>query len=142
MKACPYLTFAGQCAQAIELYKKAFKTDTLVLMKFSDIPPSPDFPLPKEAKELILQATLKIGESIVRMSDCFGHPLNEQETERVAIAVESDVPTVKHAFATLAEEGRVGVPLSEQFYSPCTGVVFDKFGVMWNLIADPQQPAK
>jgi len=135
MNVRPYLTFAGQCAAAIELYKKAFKTDTLEVMRFGDMPPSPDFPLPDEAKELILQATIKFGEHYIRLSDCFGHPLNEQETERVSLVVEADVETIKHAFAILAEEGRVGAALSEQFYSPCTGVVFDKFGVMWNLVA-------
>jgi len=25
--------------------------------------------------------------------------------------------------------------LAETFYSPCAGVVFDKFGVMWNFVA-------
>ena len=135
MNIRPYLTFAGQCAQAIELYKRAFKTDTLELMKFSDMPPDPDFPLPEEAKGLILQATLKFGEHYIRMSDCFGHQLNEQETERVSLVVEADAETIKHAFGVLAQEGRVGVELSAQFYSPCTGVVFDKYGVMWNLVA-------
>ncbi|MCL2580091.1 MAG: VOC family protein [Oscillospiraceae bacterium] len=135
MKIRPYLTYAGQCAEAIELYKRAFKTDTIQVMKFKDMPPDPNFPLPEEAKDLILQATMLFGDEFIRLSDCFGHPLNDAQTERVSLAVEADTETVSHAFYTLAKEGRVGMELSEQFYSPCAGVVFDKFGVMWNLIA-------
>ena len=135
MKVRSYLTFAGQCAEAIALYKRAFKTDTLQVMKLSDMPPNPAFPVPEEAKDLIMQATLQFGGDFIRMSDCFGAPLNEQETERISIAVETDADAIRHAFGVLAEEGRVGMELSEHFYSPCAGVVFDKFGVMWNLVA-------
>ena len=135
MKIRPYLTYAGQCAEAIELYKRAFQTDTLQVMKFSDMPPDPSFTLPEEAKNLILQATMLFGDEFIRLSDCFGYPLNARETERVSLAVEADVEAIQYAFATLSEEGRVGMELAPTFYSPCAGVVFDKFGVMWNLVA-------
>ena len=83
-----------------------------------------------------MQCTLNIGSDFIRLSDCGpGHDLNAQETERISLAVEADTDSVRHAFSVLAEEGCVGMPLEETFYSPCAGVVFDKFGVMWNLVA-------
>ncbi len=76
-----------------------------------------------------------MGDDFIRLSDCGpGHALNDQDTEKLSIAVEADVDAVRHAFAVLAEEGNVGIPLAETFYSPCAGVVFDKFGVMWNFV--------
>ena len=63
----------------------------------------------------------------------------DPESERISLAVEASTEEVKHAFCVLSEEGRVGIPLAETFYSPCTGVVFDKFGVMWNLITPKRQ---
>jgi PhnB protein len=48
MKIRPYLTFNGTCAEAIELYKRAFKTDTLQVLRFSDMPPNPNFQIPDE----------------------------------------------------------------------------------------------
>ena len=138
MKIRPYLTFNGQCAQAIELYKKAFRTDTLELMLFGDMPPMPGRDLPEEYKGKVLQATLKFGDDFIRMSDCGpDHGLNEQETERLSLAFEASEDAVRHAFDTLKKDGRVGMELEETFYSPCFGVVFDKFGVMWNLAATP-----
>ena len=139
MKAVIYLTFPGNCAEAIELYKQAFNTTTTHVMKFGDMPPSENFPIPAEYTDRILQATLKTnGDDYIRMSDCGpGHPFNNAETEQVAIAIEDiSVDAVKHAFDVLSKDGgRVGMPLSQTFFSECFGVVFDKFGVMWNLSA-------
>lgn len=137
MKIRPYITFDGQCKEAVELYKKAFKTDTLELMLFSDMPPMPGRELPEEYKGRVLQATLKFGDDFIRMSDCADHGLNERETERLSLAFEASEDAVRHAFDTLKKDGRVGMELEETFYSPCFGVVFDKFGVMWNLAATP-----
>lgn len=135
MKIRPYVTFQGTCGEAIELYKRAFKTDTIDVARFSDIPPNPDFPIPDEYRDCILQATLKFGDDFIRMSDCGpGQELNDPESERISLAIETGEEEVRHAFAVLAEEGRIGMPLAETFYSPCAGVVFDKFGVMWNFI--------
>ncbi|MCL1996741.1 MAG: VOC family protein [Defluviitaleaceae bacterium] len=138
MKPRIYLTFDGQCSEAIELYKRAFKTDTLELMLFDQMPAIPGYTLPEKYKTRVMQATLKFGNDFIRMSDCGyapGFKLNEQETERISVSVEMGVDETKHAFAILSEEGRVGIPLAGTFYSPCAGVVFDKFGVMWNFSA-------
>ena len=68
----------------------------------------------------------------MRLSDC-PKKLNDPESERISLAIEATVTDVKHAFDILAEEGHVGIPLAETFYSPLATVVFDKLGVMWNL---------
>jgi len=77
---------------------------------------------------------LVFGDDFIRMSDC-PQKLNAPESERISLAIETSVDEVKYAFPILAEEGRVAIPLAETFYSPCAGVVFDKFGVMWNFVA-------
>ncbi len=136
MKISPYLTFNGNCAEAIVLYKKAFQTDTLQVMRFSDMPPNPHFPIPEAYENRILQATLRFGDDYIRMSDCGpGQPLNDPESARVSLAMEASVEQVQFAFGVLKQEGRVGMELAATFYSPCAGIVFDKFGVMWNFSA-------
>ena len=135
MKIRPYLTYKSNCEEAIELYKRAFRTDTIECLRLSDMPPVEGFTITEEYKNRILQATLKLGDDFIRMSDCGPmQELNEAETERLSIAVETGVEEVKYAFGVLSEEGRVAMPLEATFYSPCAGVVFDKFGVMWNFV--------
>ncbi len=135
MKIRPYLTF-NTCEEAITLYKTAFRTETEHVMRFSDMPANPDFPIPEEYKNRILQCTMKFGDEFIRLSDCGpGGELNDPESERISLAIETSIEDTMYAFNILAAEGRVGIPLTETFYSPCAGVVFDKFGVMWNFAA-------
>lgn len=60
--------------------------------------------------------------------------LNDTPIERISIAVETSVDEVKHVFTVLSEEGIVGIPLQQTFFSPCQWVVKDKFGVMWTFV--------
>ena len=136
MKTRTYMTFDGECKNAIEHYKKALNTTTESMLLFGEMPPNPNFPIPEDYKDRVLQATLIIGDDLIRMSDCGpGHNLNGVETERLSVVLEATVDEIKHAFSVLSEGGKIGMALEETFYSPCAGVVFDKFGVMWNLAA-------
>lgn len=135
LKIRPYLTFNGNCEEAIELYKKAFKTDIKDITRYSSLPHKPGMEIPEEYKGKVLQATMKFGTDFIRLADVSPDmKLNDVETERVALMIEATLSDVKHAFDVLAEEGHVGTPLGETYYSPLAGVVFDKYGVMWNLV--------
>jgi len=136
MQIRPYLTFKGECQEAIELYKKAFKIEDSEIMRFSDMPENPEnpMPIPDSQKNWILQATLPFGDNIIRMSDTF-RELNDTPTERISIVVESTAEIINYAFDILAEDGNVKMPLQETFFSPRYGIVKDKFGIMWNLAA-------
>lgn len=139
MQIRPYLTFHGECQEAIELYKRAFKTEVTDIMRFSDIPPSPDNPIEIQdnQKDWILQATIPFGDNFMRLSDSF-REINDESTDRIGIVVEASVDIVTHAFEVLADEGKIDMPLQETFFSPSYGIVYDKFGVMWNLAAMPE----
>ena len=139
MEIRPYLIFKGECQEAIELYKRAFKTEVAEIMRFSDIPQDPDNPvqIPDNQKDWIVMATLPFGDNFMRLSDTIGE-LNDVSTERISIAVETSIDEVKHAFPILAEEGNVNAPLHETFFSPCHGIVRDKFGVMWVFVGRDQ----
>lgn len=136
MEIRPYINFKGECQEAIDIYREAFDCEVLEISYFSDIPKDSNEPIEisDEQKKWILQGTLKFGNNFIRVSDCLGE-LNDVESERIAIVVEGIIDEIKHAFSTLSKEGRIGIPLQKTFFSPCHGVVFDKFGVMWNLFA-------
>lgn len=135
MQIRPYLYFNGECADAIALYKRAFGGEVTMLMRYCDAPPNPAMAnLPDAFKDRILQAMLQIGDNVIRLSDSMGQGGNAPG-ERVAIVVECTAEEVKRAFEALCEGGNVGMPLQQTFFSPCYGIVIDKFGVMWNLAA-------
>ena len=136
MQIRPYLSFHGECQEAIELYTKAFNIEKSEIMRFGDMPESPDNPMPisDEQKDWILQATLPFGDNFIRLSDS-PREINEDITDRIAVVVESTVEVVKQAFEVLQEDGMVLMPLQQTFFSPSYGILRDKFGVMWNLAA-------
>ena len=134
MKIRPYLTYQGTCLEAIKLYEKAFNIQATEITSYSDISANPENPVPEGFKDQVVQAILPIGDDFIRLSDC-PQELNAPESERISIAVEAPIAEINRAFSVLAEEGRVAIPLAETFYSPLAGVVFDKYGVMWNMIA-------
>ncbi|MGZ7208854.1 MAG: hypothetical protein ACXVHV_03170 [Methanobacterium sp.] len=103
MQIRPYLYFKGECQEAIELYKRAFKIEKSDIMRFSDL--TPDIEVPMEISEgqknWILQATLPFGDNFIRMSDSIGE-LNDASSDRVGIVVEDNADMVKHAFEVLS----------------------------------------
>ena len=136
MQVRPYLSFHGEGQEAIELYTKAFNIENSEIMRFADMPESPDntMPISEEQKDWILQATLPFGDNFIRLSDSLLE-INEDITDRIAVVVESSVEVVEQAFEVLKEEGMVIMPLQETFFSPSYGILRDKFGIMWNLAA-------
>ncbi|MGC7872870.1 hypothetical protein ACPUYX_15260 [Desulfosporosinus sp. SYSU MS00001] len=72
MQIRPYLTFKGNCQEAIEIYTRAFNTKASEIMKFSDLPQSPDnsMLISDEQKDWIIQATIPFGDNFMRLSDC------------------------------------------------------------------------
>jgi PhnB protein len=135
MQIRPYLIFKGECQEAIKLYERAFETKVSRIMRFSDLPQDPEKPMeiPESQKNWIVMATLPFGDTILSLSDTIGE-LNDQKSERTGIIVDCSIEQVKNAFTILSEEGEVGIPLQETFFSPCHGLVHDKFGVMWNFV--------
>lgn len=136
MQIRPYLSFHGECQEAIKLYTKAFNIEKSEIMRFGDMPESPDNPLQisDEQKDWILQATLPFGDNFMRLSDS-PREINDAPTDRIGIVVESSAEIVEKAFGVLKENGVVIMPLQQTFFSPSYGIVIDKFGVMWNLAA-------
>ena len=137
MQIRPYLSFQGECQEAMELYTKAFNIEASEdIMRFGDMPESPDNPLQisDEQKDWILQATLPFGDNFMRLSDS-PQEINDAPTDRIGIVVESSVEIVEKAFGVLQEDGEVIMPLQQTFFSPSYGIVIDKFDVMWNLAA-------
>ena len=135
MEIRPYLIFKGECQEAIELYEKAFNTKVSNIMRFSDMPLNQESPMeiPENKTEWVVMATLPLGNNFIRLSDTIGE-LNDAHTSRIGIIVECSIDEVKQAFRILAEEGNVGIPLQKTFFSPCHGLVYDKYGVMWNFV--------
>ncbi|MNY38336.1 hypothetical protein D3C86_1729560 [compost metagenome] len=131
-----YMNFNGNCREAVEFYAKVFETGAPQIMTFGEAPPSPDYPLPEEAKSLVMHSRLNIDGSNVMFSDVFpGMPFTAGNNISLAL-VTRDEAKVKTWFDKLKEGGSVTMELQETFWSKSYGSLKDKFGIDWQISLD------
>lgn len=128
-----YFNFNGNCRDAVEFYSKVFGIEKQKIMTFGDSPSDPNFPLPEEAKNLIMHTFLVISGSTVMFSDVPpGMPFTIGNNISLVIS-SNNVEEMKSWFQQLSEGGNVSMELQETFWSKCYGYVFDKFGIGWQF---------
>ncbi|MFC7392948.1 VOC family protein [Scopulibacillus cellulosilyticus] len=127
----PYLIMNGNGQEAVKFYENALDAKVLGVQTFGDMPENPE--IPNEAKDRVLNAHLKVGDTDLMLSDTFpGKPYQIGSQVTVAITI-NDVEKSKEVFEKLQEGGQVLMPLQETFWSPSYGQVTDKFGVTWQI---------
>lgn len=128
-----YLNFNGNCREVVDFYAKVFGAEKQNIMTFGDVPPDPNFPLPEEAKNLVMHTFLKIKETSLMFSDVPpGMPLTFGNNISLVIS-SNDTAEIKDWFDQLKEGGTVTMELQETFWSKCYGYLVDKYGIGWQL---------
>lgn len=132
MQIQPYLFFNGRCEEAIEFYRSALGARLEMLMRYRESPdPPPPGMLPPGWEDKVMHASLRVGEAVVMASDgCTAEPGFSGFSLSIA---PPDVAAAERAFAALAEGGKVTMPLGKTFWSPCFGMLTDRFGVNWMI---------
>jgi PhnB protein len=131
MQVTPYLFFDGRCEEAIEFYKHTLGAEVSMLMRNRESPEAPPpGTLPPGSENKIMHASFKIGDTLVMGSD--GHCGGKPAFEGFGLSITpTDEATAKRIFASLGDGGELRMPLAKTFFSPCFGMVTDRFGVLW-----------
>jgi PhnB protein len=129
----PYLFFEGRCEQALDFYVDTFGAEITELLRVKDNPePPPPGMLPPGSDEKIMHAEFAIGDTAIMASDgmCSGSP----EFKGISLSYTApDTQQARALFDRLADSGEVRMPLGATFFSPCFGIVGDRFGVAWMI---------
>ena len=133
----PYLFFDGRAQEAIEFYQKALGAKVEMLMRFKDNP-SPGHN-PPDSADKVMHSCLTVGGGPVMVSDgnCAGKPSFQGFSLSYDAKDEADA---KRRFEALAQGGQVQMPLGETFFARAFGMVADRFGVSWMVIAGAKNP--
>lgn len=135
----PYLSFEGRCEEAIEFYKKAIGAEVNMLMRFKDMPTNscPEGSVPPGTENKVMHAEVRIGDSTIFVSD--GRCKGETKFNGTSLSLSAaDDAQASRAFNALAQGGTVTMPLGKTFFASSFGMVNDRFGVPWMVIARPQ----
>lgn len=128
----PYLTFNGNCAEAVEFYQRILGGESQIL-RYGDAPPNPAFSVPEEAKNLVLHAELRKAGQLIRFADSFpGNSIRMGNNISFSLELKSKEETQK-VFEALAEGGKIEMDLQQTFFSPLYGKLTDMFGITWQL---------
>jgi PhnB protein len=133
MNIQPYLSFEGRAQEAIDFYKSALGAKVDMIMRFKEAPPEMQTQMSPDSKDKIMHAAFKIGDTQVMASDgrCSGKASFSGVT--LSLNATSNAEADK-LFNSLAQGGKVEMPMSETFFANRFGMVADKFGVNWMVI--------
>ncbi len=131
MRIESYLFFDGRCEEAVEFYKRALGAKVENLVRYKEAPQPP----PPGSDEKIMHASMMIGETrVMAADDCTGKsPTFGGFSQCVNLSEEAQA---KPLFEALAEGGEVVMQLQKTFYSPCFGMVTDRFGILWMVMVE------
>lgn len=133
--AMPYLFFNGRCEEALEYYRKTLGAEIQMMMRFKDSPEKaqcPDGRTPPP--DNVMHASVKIANGAIMASD--GMEDGGPRFAGFSLSYEAkDEADAKRRFDALAKDGQVHMPLGETFFAKAFGVVQDKFGLSWMVIA-------
>jgi PhnB protein len=135
MQVQPYLFFDGRCEEAVEFYRRALGAELQMLMRYRESPePAPPGVVPPGSEHKVMHASFRIGESVVMASDDCSGQTKAFAGFSLSIAV-ADGAEAKRRFDALADGGKVTMPLGKTFWSPCFGMLTDRYGLGWIVSA-------
>lgn len=134
-----YLSFNGNTKEALDYYVDVFNATDVYVLKFSEMPDDPDYPVTDDIKDLIAYSNFKTFAGDISLSDNMPGTISTP-SESVWISVDShDEVELRRAFDALAADGEVIMPMEPTSFSPLYGQVKDKFGFYWMfLIAEDE----
>lgn len=129
MRLNPYLTFQGQCREALIFYKHCFGGEVGLVETFSKAP----FDVPQAWENKILHAEFKAGNMSFMACDTMPNtPV--APSNQVALSLNfTDLSEQSRVFAALTQGGEVTMPLEKTFWHAHFGTLTDKFGIRWML---------
>ncbi|MDF2720982.1 MAG: hypothetical protein K0Q59_657 [Paenibacillus sp.] len=143
MSAIAYLNFDGSAEQAIDFYSEALKAHEVKKVKFKDFPQDPNYPLPENELNMVMESSLAFAGGKIMMSDIL--PSMKRVTgelvkgNQVWISlVIDDKQKLEEYFNNLSVGGHVIIPLSNTPWSSCFGLLADRYGVCWKFNSDAE----
>ncbi len=135
----PYLMFGGRCEEALDFYRTALGAEVEILMRFDESPePMPAGMLPAGFEKKVMHASFRVrGVPLMASDGCNDQPKFDGFRLALSVPTEADA---RRAFDALADGGSVQMPMAKTFWSPCYGMVTDRFGLGWMVMVTGPTP--
>jgi PhnB protein len=132
-----YLTFDGNCEEAMNFYSKVFSVPIDFIQHYGEAPMESD----EVNKDKVMHASMNIDGVALMASDgmdehkpAFGNNIS------ISVNCNSEAEVDK-GFNGISEGGTITMPLQDTFWGARFGMCTDKFGVHWMFNYDRPQAA-
>ena len=137
MSVIPYLSFRGNCREAMTWYADVLGTEIEMMMTGAEMP---EFDAPPELADRIAHCSLRIAGGEIYASDDFTGSVRDMDGVSVMLTF-PDAAEARRVFDRLLDGGEVGMPFAETFWSPGFGALKDRFGTSWMISTDMPETA-
>lgn len=117
----PQLYLNGKCQEAIETYKKAFKSETISIMFDSE----------REPGKFVTHAEMHILGTRIMLSDFGGTNELTADSSMEIVAIFENEEFLREAYQIMNKESKTITPIGSIFFSSCLVSFIDEFGVRW-----------
>ena len=134
-----YLNFNGRCEEALNFYSKAVGAKVGMMMRFKDAPQEPGA-TPSEGcasidPNSVMHSSFTIGDTLLMATDGMEKKSANFDGFSLSLTVKEPAEVDKLLGALSGEGGKISMPSTETFFAKGFGMVQDKFGVHWMVIA-------
>jgi PhnB protein len=128
MKLNTYLTFNGNCEEALKFYIKALGAKPVMMLRYGESPEAAE--TAKELHQKIMHGRITLGDDVIMASDAPPGRFNGQSGFTINIGVDSP-EEAERLFKALSEKAKICMPMGETFWALRFGMLTDQFGVPW-----------
>jgi PhnB protein len=128
----PYLNFPGTTEAAFNFYRSVFGGEFVVVMRFQDTDEGAK--LPENERNKIMHISLPLGEGTILMGTDALESMGQHLTVGTNFSISINAGSRQEAddvFATLSENGKVEMPMTDMFWGDYFGMFKDKFDIQW-----------
>jgi PhnB protein len=134
MQIITYIHFPGQADEAINFYKEVLGAEVIMISRMGEGPA--EMNVPSHLKDKIMHARVKIGDTIIYVSDTFDNDKIVKGTN-MSLALNVETPErVDELFPKLSEGGQAVMPPADTFWGSHFSMLVDKFGIHWMISSE------
>ena len=135
MNLSPHLVFDGQCQEAFSFYEQTLGGEIVTMLTYGDSPMAEQ--VSPQWHGRIVHANMKLSDGVLSGVDALPDDFEQPQGFYVLLHTEGPGES-ERVFGLLAENGEIRIPIQKTFWSPCYGVLVDRFGVPWEISCDGQ----
>jgi PhnB protein len=130
MKLNAYISFNGNCREALEFYAGALDGKVISMIPYSEAPPA--MPFSPEMRDKIMHGRVEVDGDWLMASDA--PPDRYKEPHGISINITAkDAEQAEHVYARMSAGGKITMALQETFWALRFAMFQDKFGVGWMI---------